>query len=202
MRTLLTPGQKTVTRLWPTACSARTIDLAPLIRLFDIPVKGPQREFLALGTVLSDPAALRAEFVTAMDELEQGYGLQGGVPSYSVLDELRQAEATWPQGEIKMTVQVWRQGFELPQYASPSDLLGWCFLHATKPSHEDSGSVALLDPRAGSEGTAMPGLPWGREVTFRPALGLLAVGPGWLTSTVRPVEDGQAVVVVVASRTA
>lgn len=202
MSTLLEPGEKTVTRLWATACAVRTIDLAPIAQRFDIPLEGPQREFLALDTALSDPEALRAEFATAMDELEQEYGLQGGVPSYAFMDEMRLTEATRPQGEIKVTVQVWRQGFELPQYSSPCHLLGWCFLHANQPRHEDSGSVALLDPRAGSEGTAMPGLPWGREVTFRPAPGLLTVAPGWLTSTVRPVEDGQAVVVAVASKTA
>ena len=202
MSTLLEPGERTVTRLWTTACGVRRIDLAPIVRLFDIPLEGPQREFLALDTVLSDPSALRAEFVSAMDELDQEHGLQGGVPSYAAMDELQLSEAKRPDDKIKMTVQVWRRGFELPQYSSSSDLLGWCFLHATEPRHEDSGSVALLDPRAGSEGTAMPGLPWGREVTFRPSPGLLAVGPGWLNSTVRPVEDGQAVVVAVASKTA
>ncbi|MDH6629431.1 hypothetical protein M2271_007267 [Streptomyces sp. LBL] len=202
MSTLLEPGRKTVTRLWETACAVRTIDLAPITRIRDIPIDGPQQEFVPLDTLLSDPEALRAEFAASMDELDEEYGRRGGVPSYAVADEMRLIEAA-PRGrEIKMTGQVWRRGFELPQYCSPSDLLGWCFLHATEPRHEDSGSVALLDPRAGSEGTAMPGLPWGREVTFRPAPGLLTVGPGWLTSTVRPVEDGQAVVVVVASAAA
>jgi len=202
MSTMLRPGEKTVTRLWETACGVRRIDLATIIRLFDIPLEGPQQEFLPLETALTDPDTLRAEFVSAMDELAQEHGLQGGVPSYAATDEMRLSETRRPDGTIKMTVQVWRRGFEVPQYASSSDLFGWCFLHATQPKHEDSGSVALLDPRAGSEGTAMPGLPWGREVTFRPSPGLLAVGPGWLTSTVRPVEDGQAVVVAVASKTA
>ncbi|MEV4591084.1 hypothetical protein [Streptomyces chartreusis] len=135
-----------------------------ILRPFDIPLEGLQREFLALDTALS--------------------------------------EAKHPDGKVKMTVQVWRRGFELVHYSSSSDLVDWCFLHGTEPRHQDSGSVALLDPRAGSEGTAMPGLPWGREVTFRPSPGLLAVVPGWFTSTVRPVEEGQAVVVAVASKTA
>lgn len=202
MSTILEPGEKTVTRLWPTACGVRTIDLAGILRDFDVPLEGPPKEVLAPETVLADTDALSAQFVFAWDELEKEYGLQGGVPSYAVVDEMGLSGARRSDSTINMTVQVWRRGFELPQYSSPSDLLGWCFLHATEPRHEDSGSVAFLDPRAGSEGTAMPGLPWGREVTFRPTLGLLAVGPGWLTSTVRPVEDGQAVMVAVASKTA
>ncbi|MFE4579389.1 hypothetical protein [Streptomyces chartreusis] len=152
--------------------------MTSIVRLFDIPLEGLQRESLTLDTVLSDPGALRAEFVSAMDELEQEHGLQGGMPSYAAMDELQLSEAKRPDGKVKMTVQVWRRGFELPQYASSSDLVGWCFLHCTEPRHEDSGSVALLDPRAGSEGTSMPGLPWGREVTFRPSPGLLAGGAG------------------------
>ncbi|MEU9662690.1 hypothetical protein [Streptomyces chartreusis] len=164
MSALLEPGERTVTGLWTTACGVRRMDVPSILRPFDIPLEGLQREFLALDTALS--------------------------------------EAKHPDGKVKMTVQVWRRGFELVHYSSSSDLVDWCFLHGTEPRHQDSGSVALLDPRAGSEGTAMPGLPWGREVTFRPSPGLLAVVPGWFTSTVRPVEEGQAVVVAVASKTA
>ncbi|MEV0035524.1 hypothetical protein [Streptomyces sp. NPDC050804] len=119
----------------------------------------------------------------------QEYGRDGGLAAFAL------APST---SSIHLTAEVWRTGYEVPQQSSPEDLIGWCFISATTPRHKDSGSVAVLDPRAGSEGTAMPGLPWGREFTFRPVPGLLAVVPGWLTSTVRPLEDGQTAVVVIA----
>ncbi|MCW2947768.1 MAG: hypothetical protein JWR24_4485 [Actinoallomurus sp.] len=103
-----------------------------------------------------------------------------------------------PPAHVKLTAQVWRSGYEMPQAASSADWTGWCFLAATKPAHGASGSVAVLDPRAGCAMTAMPGLPWGRELSFPPTRGSLAVLPGWLTSWVRPLERRQIVIVVAA----
>lgn len=192
MSTLITPGNTTVTRLWETACAVRTIDLNDMVRTYDpaLDVDGPQHESITLDGLLSDAEAMRNQFRAALDQLAP-YGARGGIPD-------RQTDQT---RTIELAAEVWRAGYEVPQACTSADLVGWCFISATTPRHKDSGSVAILDPRAGSEGTAMPGLPWGREYTFRPTPGLLAVAPGWLTSTVRPLEDGQTVVAVVAHMT-
>lgn len=200
MSTLLPPGQGTITNLWATACAIREVDLSRVARdpapaLFD----GPQHEPVPLDSVLIDTEALRSEFRAAMTELST-HGVSGGIPGPELI-AVPPADLALHDLHIDLTAEVWRAGYEVPQKCSPADLTGWCFLHATTPRHEDSGSVAILDPRAGSERTAMPGLPWGREYTFRSSPGLLAVAPGWLTSTVRPLEDGQNAVVVVAHAT-
>lgn len=201
MTTLLPPGAKPVTRLWETACAVRTIDLAP-IAFKQMPtvtrIPGPQCQKIPLNTVIEDPEALRKEFMTAVIDLS-AYGLQGGIVTHSgINEELRKTFDTPAIPDLALSAEVWREGYEVPQDCADTEMVGWCFISATKPRHKDSGSISVLDPRAGSEGTAMPGLPWGREYMFRPAPGLMAVVPGWLTSTVRPVEDGQTVVVVVA----
>ncbi|MFJ2114088.1 MULTISPECIES: hypothetical protein [unclassified Streptomyces] len=187
MSSLIKTGPKTVTRLWETACAVRTLDLSGVVQdpAPVISVDGAQCEAVPLDGLLRDPDELQAQFLDAVKSL-QGYGANGGLPAITFTPSIR------------LTAEIWRPGHEVPQDSSPDDLIGWCFISATGPRHQDSGSVALLDPRAGSERTAMPGLPWGREFTFRPVPGLLAVAPGWLTSTVRPLEDGQTAVVVVA----
>ncbi|MEW1550529.1 hypothetical protein [Streptomyces tsukubensis] len=199
---LIGPGENSITRLWETAFALSQIDLNGIARSMTTPVAGPQHEFVALDSVLSDPEALQHAFADAMDALEERHGRNGGIPAYGLADAFSSTATRRPTRTIRMTAQVWREGFEVPQHSSPADLIGWCFLYATKPRHEDSGSVSYLDPRAGSEGTAMPGLPWGRETTFRPSPGLLSVAPGWLSSTVRPLEDGQLVIAVAAMTTA
>ncbi|WP_207944484.1 hypothetical protein, partial [Actinomadura rubrisoli] len=47
--------------------------------------------------------------------------------------------------------------------------------------------------------TPMPGRPWGRHLMIRPLPGAHIAVPGWLTSSVIPVEHGQHVLVAIAS---
>ncbi|MFJ7412860.1 hypothetical protein ACIQWZ_18885 [Streptomyces sp. NPDC098077] len=93
------------------------------------------------------------------------------------------------------------EGYEMPMMASDSDWVCWVFLEASAPQHEESGVIAVYDPRAGSGMTASPGLPWGRQLSLRPVQGLMAVVPGWLTSAVQPVEENQVVTVLRAGST-
>jgi hypothetical protein len=44
----------------------------------------------------------------------------------------------------------------------------------------------------------MPGLPWGRQFLLTPTPGAHAVGPGWLTCSVVPLEQGQHLTVAAA----
>ncbi|MFF9090800.1 hypothetical protein ACF1BE_31340 [Streptomyces sp. NPDC014991] len=106
--------------------------------------------------------------------------------------------ASRPVLAVDLTLEVWRSGYELPVISSGSDWMGWAVLAATAPRHEESGTIAIYDPRSGSAMTASPGLPWGRQFSIRPKAGLLAVAPGWLTAAVQPVEAGQTVAVVSA----
>jgi len=55
------------------------------------------------------------------------------------------------------------------------------------------------DPRAGSAMTAMPGLPFGRQFIVRPVPGACAVVPGWLTSSVIPLEPRQRITIAIAT---
>ncbi|MFC9472700.1 hypothetical protein ACFTS5_10935 [Nocardia sp. NPDC056952] len=100
---------------------------------------------------------------------------------------------------VNLELQVWNPGFEIPVWVDSGPYLGWLFLSATPAQHSDSGSIAVLDPRAGSGMSAIPGLPWGTSLVIRPQRGGFAVVPGWLTSSVLPLEQHQTCVVVVAT---
>jgi hypothetical protein len=67
------------------------------------------------------------------------------------------------------------------------------------PAHSESGCLAFSDPRAGSAMTAMPGLPFGRQFIVRPVPGACAVVPGWLTSSVIPLEPRQHITIAIAA---
>lgn len=92
---------------------------------------------------------------------------------------------------ISLSIEKWNQGFEIPAYASREDIHGWLFLDGKPASHSDSGTVCIIDPRAGSDMCAVPGLPWGRPLILAPNPGAFAVVPGWMTSSVLPLEPGQ-----------
>lgn len=191
--TVLAPETSSVSSLWVTELAAGRAYLADRVRqaVFDLdPLHGPQFETMDPAEALDDPPALSAAFTQLMETLTAS-GVQGGIPAPVETDDLLHRT-------VHLEIQIWRGGYELPMASSGSDLLGWCFLHGTPPAHEDSGSVTLFDPRAGSGGTAMPGLPWGREFTIRPTPGVIAVAPAWLTHAVRPLEAGQITVVAVA----
>jgi hypothetical protein len=100
---------------------------------------------------------------------------------------------------VNLELQVWMPGFEVPVWIDPGPYIGWLCLAATPSKHSDSGTIVVLDPRAGSAMSAIPGLPWGTPLVICPQRGSFAVVPGWLTSSVVPLEQQQTCVVVVAT---
>jgi hypothetical protein len=130
------------------------------------------------------------------------------VPGASVLQEqllaamndLARADEAAPVTEIDLAVQAWRNGYDQPAFATPARYAAWLYLAAgDAPEHAESGCLAFSDPRAGSNMTAMPGLPFGRQFIIRPVPGACAVVPGWLTSSVVPLEPRQQITIAVAS---
>lgn len=173
----------TVTKHWPTPVVIDEIDLTGLLdddAVAALHAAGPQFELIAPASVITGESALRAEFLSSMNALAQG-------------------QSTAPDTAVELEVQVWRAGYDLPATAYAADFVGWCFLATSPaPAHSESGAIALTDPRAGSAQTAMPGLPWGRQVIIRPVPGAHIAVPGWLTCSVVPVEAHQYAVVAVA----
>jgi hypothetical protein len=99
----------------------------------------------------------------------------------------------------RVEIQVWRDGYDQPAFSSQARYAGWTILAASPaPEHSESGCLAFADPRAGSAGTAMPGLPWGRQFLLTPVPGAHAVVPGWLTCSLVPLEHDQHITVAVA----
>ncbi|WP_219505290.1 hypothetical protein [Nonomuraea ceibae] len=175
-----------VTRHWGTASTVRQIDLTGIAHsnLLDrYPAEDPFTA-VPLDDALAAAEALTHAFVVDMNALSER-GARGGTCGRYVAD-------------VELQVQIWRGGYEKPMFATGSDYLGWCFLEVVAPREADAGTIAVFDPRAGSAMTAMPGLPWGRQLTIAPVSGSLAVVPGWLTCSIVPVEKGEAIVVVVA----
>jgi hypothetical protein len=87
-----------------------------------------------------------------------------------------------------------------PASATPARYAAWAYLAASDaPAHSESGCLAFSDPRAGSAMTAMPGLPFGRQFIVRPVPGACAVIPGWLTSSVIPLEPRQHITIAIAT---
>lgn len=180
----MTRAEDTVTRHWGTGVVISEFSLAGIVdtaRANEMGSTGIPYEQIPPGTVLLDEAALKTEFLASMNAL-------AATQDAPLVDD------------VELDVQVWRGGYDLPATSYPADFVGWCFLAASPaPQHSESGAIALADPRAGSALTAMPGLPWGRQVMIRPVPGAHASVPGWLTCSVVPVEKGQFAVVAVAS---
>lgn len=101
--------------------------------------------------------------------------------------------------QLAISLECWGPGYEAPAVATRADLTGWLFLRGEPPTHSDSGTVAVLDPRTASAMSAVPGLPWGRSLVLQPLEGALLIVPGWLTASVLPLEPGQTAVVMRAS---
>jgi len=179
--TAAVPG--TVTRYWGTPIVMANLDITGIIRpeLADsFGPAGKSYEDIPLGVVVADEHALREEFLTSMNSLAKTQGAD-------------------PVTDIDLTVHVWRQGYDLPATGYPEDFVGWCYLATSPaPQHSESGSLSFADPRAGAEMTAMPGLPWGRQVMIRPQPGAHVAVPGWLTCSVVPVEHDQYAVITIA----
>jgi hypothetical protein len=172
-----------VTRHWGTPITIDELPLAGVVSdgLSQIGPDGDAFEVIPPGSVLADEAALKAEFLTSLNALADAQG----VP---------------PVQDVDLQVQVWRRGYDQPATGHAAEFVGWCFLATSlTPAHSESGALSFADPRAGSAMTAMPGLPWGRQVMVRPTPGAHVAAPGWLTSSVVPLEKGQFAVVAVAS---
>lgn len=186
--TLIEPGaagSPPVRLLWGTSVLVGNVDLDGIVRPGLTATAPPGaaggtacRE-VAADEVLDDPRGLARLFAEAMDAAA---GREGAA------------------GAVDVTVQVWEAGHGVPAEARPAEWAGWCYLAATPaPAAHESGCLALADPRPASDQTAVPGLPWGRAVLARPARGVMVVAPGWLTTSVVPVENGQRLIVAIAA---
>ncbi|GAA2119441.1 hypothetical protein [Actinomadura napierensis] len=170
--------------LWGTGVLVGNVDLDGIVRpgltAADAPgAGGASCQEIAADEVLDDPRRLAALFAEAMDAA---------------------AGRERTAGAVDVTVQVWEAGHGVPAEARPTAWAGWCYLAATPaPAARESGCLALADPRPASDQTAMPGLPWGRAILARPARGVMVVAPGWLTTSVVPVENGQRLIVAIAA---
>lgn len=173
-----------VTRHWPTGVVVAEIPLGGILAAADPPgpgAAGGPFEVVDTRSVVADLPALEAEFLASMNSLAAAVGSP-------------------PVQNVDLQVQLWRAGYDQPATSYAADWVAWCFLATSPaPQHSESGALALADPRAGSALTAMPGLPWGRQLMIRPTPGAHATAPGWLTCSVVPVEEGQFAVVAVAT---
>ena len=175
----------TVSRYWGTHVVVGQIDLTGIVADgFPTDPNGPAFETLDPDLLLTDPDALCAEFAESFRQLADAY-------------------ARPHPGDVRLTVQSWRGGYDLPSAGFPEDFVAWCVLAASSdPANPESGAVTFADPRAGSNMTAMPGLPWGRQLIITPKRGSHAAVPGWLTCSVIPVERTQSLLVAFATATA
>lgn len=180
----MTELMERVTRHWPTGVVVAEIPVNGILAPGEpagLSVTGPPLEVLDTQAVIGDAQALEAEFLASMNTLAAAVGS----PTVDAVD---------------LEVQLWRAGYDQPATSYPADWVAWCYLATSPtPQHSESGALALADPRAGSALTAMPGLPWGRQLMIRPTPGAHATAPGWLTCSVVPVEEGQFAVVAVAT---
>ncbi|GAA2626931.1 hypothetical protein GCM10010411_74960 [Actinomadura fulvescens] len=183
--TAQTASTATVTRHWGTPVLTIALPLDDIVHpdLATTGPDGPALEVLNVEDALADPDRLQAEFRATFAALAATYPPQ------------IRPDVT----DVDLEVQVWRYGYDEPAAGHAADLVGWCVLAASQaPTHTESGALALGDPRAGSAMTAMPGLPWGRQHMVRPIPGAHLAAPGWLTSSVVPLERGQFVVAAIA----
>lgn len=173
----------TVTRYWKTGVIIGGLTLGDITDgdpASAVPDSGERCQILPL-TAVPGIGALREQLLASMNDLAR-------------------ADETAPVTEIDLTVQAWRNGYDEPAFATPARYAAWVYLAASDaPAHAESGCLAFSDPRAGSAMTAMPGLPFGRQFIVRPVPGACAVVPGWLTSSVIPLEPHQRITIVIAS---
>jgi hypothetical protein len=182
MTTATLPATGTVTRHWKTGLIITQVDLAGIITTDPAAGTdggGERCQVLPPGSV-PGPELLREQFLASMNALAAAEDAP---------------EVTGCQVEI----QVWRGGYDQPAFSGQARYAGWTVLAASPaPGHSESGCLAFADPRAGSAGTAIPGLPWGRQFLLTPLPRAHAVVPGWLTCSVVPLEHGQHITVAVA----
>lgn len=173
----------TVTRYWKTAVIIGSLSLDGITDgdpAAAVPASGERCQLLPL-TAVPGIARLREQLLASMNDLA------------------RAGDAA-PVTEIDLTARVWRNGYDEPAFATLARYAAWVYLAASDiHAHAESGCLAFSDPRAGSAMTAMPGLPFGRQFIVRPVPGACAVVPGWLTSSVIPLEPRQHITIVIAS---
>jgi len=181
MTTSTVTAAGTVSRRWKTGLIITHADLA--------------------GITTSDPAAdnddqercrvLPPGSVSGLDLLEDQF--------LASMNALAAAEAAPEVTGCQIQILRWKDGYDQPAFSSQARYAGWTILAASPaPEHSESGCLAFADPRAGSAGTAMPGLPWGRQFLLTPVPGAHAVVPGWLTCSVVPLEQHQHLTVAAA----
>jgi hypothetical protein len=172
----------TVTRYWKTGVVIGSISLDGITDgdpASAVPASGERCQPLPL-TAVPGSAALRSLLLASMNDLAL-------------------ADQAVPVTEIDLAVHAWRNGYDEPAFAAPARYAAWAYLAASDaPAHSESGCLAFSDPRAGSAMTAMPGLPFGRQFIVRPVPGACAVVPGWLTSSVIPLEPSQHITIAIA----
>jgi len=168
-----------VTRYWKTGLVIGNLDLTGITAGPPDPDPAGDRCLTLPPGAVTGLQLLKEQFLASMNQLAEADGIPA-IPAVGV------------------DVQVWRNGYDLPAFASQARYTGWTVLSATTPGHSESGCLNLTDPRAGSALTAMPGLPWGRQFVIRPVPGAHAVVPGWLTCSIVPLEPGQQITVAIA----
>ncbi|MBO2464950.1 hypothetical protein [Actinomadura violacea] len=179
-------GGPSVRQHWGTPITVVELTPAPLLSAAaaDIDADGPPLESLPPGDIITDLDTAATAFRASFDALADAYG----------------PDLAPPISSVDIDVQVWRHGHDVPATGHPADLVAWWILAASPaPTHTESGALAFSDPRAGSQMTAMPGLPWGRQLMIRPVAGAHVAAPGWLTSSIVPLEHGQYVLVAIAA---
>ncbi|MEU7822994.1 hypothetical protein [Catellatospora sp. NPDC049133] len=117
----------------------------------------------------------------------------------STLAAAMQAASGAPAGRVRLRVQLCRAGYSVGLAYPTGAWAAWCVLATAGGSVDaDSGMLSLHDPRAGCAAVGVPGLPWGRPITARPAPGLTVVHPGWLAYSITPVDAGHTILLLSA----
>jgi hypothetical protein len=171
---------------WGTPVAFATLDPAGLLSPAAARVgpDGPALQLVPAEEIFTDPAEATSRFRTTFDALTAEFG-QDLAP---------------PANRIDVEVQVWRHGYALPAAGHPADMVAWWVLDAgSAPERAEAGALTFADPRTGSPLTPIPGRPWGRHLLIRPVPGAHIAVPGWLASSVVPLEPGQHVLVAFAS---
>lgn len=98
--------------------------------------------------------------------------------------------------QIQLSLELWGPGYEAPVLLGAADATGWAFLLGSPADHSDAGTVAVIDPRAGSNMVPVPGMPWGRPLVVAPVPGTLTTIPSWLMASVLPLDPNQRIALV------
>lgn len=89
-----------------------------------------------------------------------------------------------------------QHGDEHTGLAAEGDISGWIVLDCSIYGESEAGSLQVIDPRAGSEMVAVPGLPWGRPLILAPKPGAFMVLPGWHIVSAVPLLPNQRLTLV------